>query len=590
MKTTLFLTALLAAGVNLSAQYYQRAYGGPGPGCDVLRDGTPTMNGGDGHLLVGHTDAFAGQDLTFTRTDDNGGFSMPVNFNNGNRFFNGSIQLGIDPVEVLHTPSSRIVVVCNTTRFAPGNMNEILVGVSTPNGNFFSQIGFNEPTFQNAFATSACISTFNQAEMFITGYVNSPNSSNVQTFIICYNWQGNATVWSQVYDLIPSAPDNNTPEEIICSPYANEMAIIGTYWAGLNTQNGFYFRVDPQTGNIIQSTLFSGVSGDVIYYNNGGIDVFNSITTGSSTSGGSQGYVIAGNSDFDFTQSQAQPWILKIDIDGNVLWSNYVRFGNGDARHTNIIERLNTSGNYEYYTTGSASQGYLSGDQDILVFKFDDAGNALQEFNYNNPGFQYGVSAGLVENTAFDGLGIYGTDGSGFLSGIPGDLYMVKAYFDGSNACNESINPGTSVAWRTAHWPDAISITGSMIDFPINEVALGPIADFPYCSTPSIAGASNARSASQTEPTFEEIKLSVSPNPVTAKTQSIQLTSNYADETQLLISIVSIEGREVERFSQTVAGGQQQTLLALNTGIAAGVYLLKITGNGKTETIRLVIQ
>ncbi|MGL5889748.1 MAG: T9SS type A sorting domain-containing protein, partial [Bacteroidia bacterium] len=314
------------------------------------------------------------------------------------------------------------------------------------------------------------------------------------------------------------------------------------------------------------------------------------ITTGSSSSGGSQGYVIAGNSNFDFTQTQAQPWILKIDIDGNVLWTNHVRYGNGDASHNNIIERLNTSGNYEYYTTGMASQGFWSGDQDILVFKFDDAGNALQEFTYNNPGFQYGVSAGLVENTAFDGLGIYGTDGSGFLSSIPGDLYMIKAYYDGSNSCNETVSPGNSQAWRTAHWPDAISIVGNMIDFPITEVFLGPIADFPYCSTPSIAGASNARTANQNQPVQEEIKLSVAPNPVSAETQALQLTTNYADQTQLQISIVSVEGREVERLSLTVAGGQQQTQLLPGTKLAEGVYLLKIQSEGKTETIRLVVQ
>jgi hypothetical protein len=588
MKKICLLVAPLLVSGALCAQYYERAYGGIGAGCDVLRDGIPSVTGLNGHLLAGHTDVFGGGDMTLTRTNNNGDILGATSFNNGYRLFNGATTLYTDPVKVLHTISNRILVVGNSTRLTPGNQQEIYIGAASGGGGFFSTVGFVDPGFQNAYASSACISAYNPAEMFVTGYILAPNFTDIRPFIICYNWQTNTTVWSETYDLSPTQTDANVPVEIICSPYGNELIIVGNNT--INTvRNGFMFKADPTNGSYIPCTLWSGVTDRVIFYDNRGVDYFEAITTGSSTSGGAQGFVIAGNSDFMQTYAQPLPWLLKIDTDGNVLWTNELIYRNGDATVSDVEERLNTSGTYEYYLSGTAGTGYLSGDQDFLGLKCDDAGNLLFEFTYNNPGFQHTVAVGLVQNTPDDGLALYGSDGSAFLSGFPGDLFMVKAYFDGAVACNESIFPSASNNWYTAHWAVGGSMPGPLNSFPLTITNLGPFGDYPFCSTPSITGASNARQTVSQENTNAATQM-LSPNPLNKESKVFQLQTTYTESTQLLIEIYSAEGREVEKITHWTGAGKQQQTIRLREALASGVYLVRVYDGASMNVLRLVVE
>ncbi|MCU0433681.1 MAG: T9SS type A sorting domain-containing protein [Bacteroidia bacterium] len=588
MKKIYFLVApLLMSGV-LCAQYYQRAYGGVGAGCDVLRDGVPSVSGLNGHIIAGHTDVFAGADMTLTRTNDNGDILGATSFNNGYRMFNGATTLATDPVKVLHTTNNRILVVGNSTRLAPGNTQEIYIGAASAGGGFFSTIGYVSQGFNNAYATSACLSAYNTAEMFVTGYILAPSFIDVRPFIICYNWQTNTTIWSQTYDVDPSQVDANMPTDIICSPYNTELMIIGNHTRN-TVRNGFMFKADPANGSFIPVTLWSGVTDRVVFYDNRGVDTFESITTGSSSSGGAQGFVIAGNSDFQQNYPQPLPWLLKIDPDGNVLWTNELIYRNGSAGVTDVEERLNTSGTYEYYLSGNAAIGYTSGDQDFLGFKCDDAGNVLFEFTYNNPGFQNCVAVGLVQNTATDGLALYGSDVSAMLSGFPGDLFMVKAYFDGAVACNESIFPSGSNPWFTAHWVAGGLQTGAMISFPLTITNLGPFGDYPYCSAPFIAGASNAREAA-TQQNTADAPLALSPNPLNKDARAFQLQTEYSETTELLIEIHAADGRIVERITHQAAAGKQQQAIGLREALATGVYLVRVYDGASIQVHRLVVE
>jgi hypothetical protein len=587
-KIYFLLSALLVSGV-VDAQYYERAYGGIGGGCDVLRDGIPTVSGLNGHILAGHTDVFSGGDMTLTRTNNNGDIIGPSTFNNGYRLFNGATTLYTDPAKVLHTLNNRILVVGNSTRMAPGNQQEIYIAAAASGGSFFSSVGYVDPGFQNAYATSACLSTYNSAEMYVTGYVLAPNFTITKPFIICYNWQNNSTVWSQVYDLLPAQADANMPTDIICSPYNGELIIVGNHSFNA-VRNGFMFKTDPTNGNYIPCTLWSGVTDRVVFYDNRGVDNFESITTGSSSSGGSQGFVIAGNSDFmQVYAPQTHPWLLKIDSDGNVLWSNELIFKNGDSRISDVEERLNTNANYEYYVAGMADIGYTFGDADFLGFKCDDAGNALFEYTYNNPGNQHSIAVGLVQNTTTDGMALYGSDGSAMLSGFPGDLYMVKAYYDGSIACNETIIPSVSISGFTTHWADGGSITGSLNSFPLSIVNLGPFGDYPFCSVPSITGASNARVATADNIPTNDLT-AIYPNPLSKDARAFQLNTAYSEATQLLVEIYTPDGRVLEKTALWVSAGKQQNEIGLREKLASGVYLIRVYDGVTMNVMRLVVE
>lgn len=590
MKTTVLVTVLFALSLNVQAQYYQRAYG---KNCDVLNDGTPTTHGMNGHLMVGHTDGFGGNDLAFIRTDANGVINVAPTFKSGYRFLNSSSsRLNVVPVDVMQTATGAIVVVGNSTvSLSSSPLTEVFIALSTSSGVITSAISYASTSFLNARATRACLSTFNTSHVYVTGYVNTSVANDVRPFIICYNWSTNTTVWTKTYDFNPTLADQNIPAALICSPYGSEVAIIGNTTLSSGVQKGFYFRVNRSTGAIIQSAPGSGPLADVVILSGqSDIDELKAITTGySSVAGSVQGYVIAGNKR-EIATPETYPWIFKIDLNGNITWSRELVHGNGYSLVNDIVQRLNTSGQYEFYLTGNAEHGYVSTDQDIVVFKCDQNGFGLQEFTYENPGLQQGVCAGIVRNTSTDGLGIYGTDVSGNLSLIPGDLYMIKAYFNGSNACLESIYTPTNLIRVPLVWTAPASVIGTMTSSPMSVLFLGQLVEYPYCSTPFIPGASNARLAEPNQPQEAESHLSISPNPSNSETQTLLLTSAYADETQLLVNIVNIEGREVKRFTQTVASGQQQTQLLLGTNLTQGIYFVRIQAGEKTETIRFVVQ
>ncbi|MGL5889909.1 MAG: hypothetical protein ACRC3B_08485, partial [Bacteroidia bacterium] len=358
MKTGILLTALLAIGINLQAQYYQQAYG---LNCDVLNDGTPTTNGQNGHLMTGHTDAFSGMDLVLIRTDAGGAVTSSPTFNSGYRFYDVNTQLYMTPVEVLQeSTTGDILVVGNYYPSLQSAQTELFITVSTPAGIITSAIRYTDPQFTDIRATRACLSIFNSSHIYVTGYVNSPPSNDFRPFIICYDWVGNTTVWEQVYDFVPNSADSHIPAAIICSPYGNEVAVVGTSVLLNDDQNVFYFRADQTNGSIIQSApVAAAFINDVVILNGfSDGDEITAITTGFSSNNTTQGFVISGNRHSAPNSTDSYPWIFKIDVNGNILWANELVHGNGFSRIYDIIERQNTSGQFEYYLTGNAAAGY----------------------------------------------------------------------------------------------------------------------------------------------------------------------------------------------------------------------------------------
>ncbi|MGL5888546.1 MAG: T9SS type A sorting domain-containing protein, partial [Bacteroidia bacterium] len=546
-------------------------------------------SGMKGHIITGYTDYysnFLGNDMILTRTDVNGNISGTSAFNNVYRLSLGQQKLDPHPVEVIHTPNNRILVA--GTAFHQNGNAQIFITAASAGGGFFMSTGYFSSSYNRIHATSACLSIYNSAHIYVTGYAEQSPNGRIP-IVMCVDWTSNTLVWSQVYDLRPSIMDWNTPSAIICSPNANELVIVGNCVNG--AQNDvFLIKADASSGILKPLALSTGTA-DVAYYDSrGGIEVATGITTGSSTSGGSQGFVICGNSNFGLSGWPNEALLFKVDDNGNALWTNWLRFGNGATEINDVVERLNTSNQYEYYVTGTAKNGYNTGTSDILVFKCDDNGSAVAEFTIDDALSQEGICAGLVENTADDGLAIYGRENSAQYSGFGGDMRMVKTYFNGVLGCNEIISSFVeNHMYMTANGA-SYGTAGSLSSNSYSVNLLGPIAEFPICSASSVAGGSNAREASSNLSVQSATSLSLFPNPSAAGANTIQLTTSYEKSELLKIELYSADGRLIETFSKSVTEGNNMFTLNLQQELVSGAYLIRVQDSEKTEMLRLIVQ
>ncbi|MGL5888343.1 MAG: hypothetical protein ACRC3B_00580, partial [Bacteroidia bacterium] len=544
MKLLQLLSALLLTGA-LHGQYFQSVYGGSGSGCDVLEDGTPTQSGQTGHLMVGHTDAYMGitgvVNMSVVRTDQNGLISGASAFNQVYKISTGQLNHSAHPVEIMHTANDRILVAGSL--YNTNGSSNIYLAVANSSGNFFSCTGFTGSLYNRLIATTACLSTFNSAHVFIAGYADLFQTGQAYPVLLCFDWQNNTVVWSHIFDFRGSLADMNIPKNIMCSPYSNEVVITGD--AKIGTVNDIFFcKADANTGDLNMLNLSSGSNFVAYYDGRGGYDEVTGLTTGSSTSGGALGFVVCGNSNFGLNNASLETMLFKVDNDGNRLWINRVRYGNGAAEVSDVAERLNTTGNYEYFLTGQAAIGYASSDADILVFKCDDAGNGIEEYTIDDALGQDGISIGLVDNTATDGLAIYGRELSAQYTGFGGDFRMAKMYYNGALNCNENVKTPISDRKYLSVTSSSYNDMDVLSQQSYSVTPVGPYIMVTLCSSTSISWGNNTREANQGSDIIPGF--SVSPNPVSSATNHLQLSTHLEQATEIQVEILAVDGRLIE--------------------------------------------
>jgi hypothetical protein len=558
------------------AQYFQRQNGNAP--YDELADGLNTTVGAAGHLMVGSTQIAGGQNLVLTRTNANGVIGAAPTFNrNFSLTTTTNIPLIAMPCKVLQIPNGRTVVVgsyvSNIAVVPPG----IFTAVFAANGNVISVRSWQ--TTQPApsitiFATSACNALPGSSTVYICGYSDVSTSSNGgRPLIMAINGTTNTLIWGQIHDFVPAVGSKLIPTDLIASPYqpfgVSEVFIVGTHYMPGGIDQVFTYRIDTVTGSPVGlATLFDS----------GRNDEFTAVCLATGTGGGNSGFLITGSTNFN---GDWDAIALKIDDTGSIIyWSNIMDYSaGGDNYGADVIQRLNTSNQWNYYMAGTVSNGSMGGS-DMVVFFIDDLGMGNNEFTY---GTIYSERCSEISNN-LTGISVYGNAPT---ASDAGQEYYVRAYYNGVSGCNESFAAPLTIFYSLTPMPVPPTVIGAVASTNLLLTLVSTPTISTLCFSATIATGSNAREAQIAEPSASS---GLYPNPVAVNAAVLNLNLNSPTEQQIEIRITDMLGREVLNQTIVVAEGESLQQIQLPSGISAGVYNMSINGNGVKENHRFIME
>lgn len=582
MKKLSTLAVLFLCVLATQAQYFEHLYGRPMD--EVLGDGKNTTNT-VGHILVGQGTGFSlpMAQISVTHTDITGfpifnheyeiyntaGDAVYTNTPKVFEFPNGSGDFGIvgmlsDPPFTTSPPTTGVFYFTVDASGNPLNVYEYRIN---PTGSTFEVIDV---------AAVALSSSGNEA--YITGTAQV-SFTEAYTFIIKIDINSGGLIWSWVYDVSNSANQNrDMAADIIESPYSSDVVIVGhTYETGLS-EDAYLFTVDAGSGS---------VTGTVQLYGGGSSwDYFSSIEIANQVGG----FIIGGYT-APSSSSPYDSWMMLVDPAGVPFWDytyDYSQIPGTDDRCYDVIERLNTSGQYEYYGAGTAYVGVF-GTSDALVIKVDANGNGVGEYTYGDANFQNCYKIDQMNGTAADGLSLFGAGDFSLAPISPSDLFLIKTYFNGETPCHFSSstpNPVPSPAYANPN-PTAVQLT----DFFDNVLTMnyGKISDKQQCYSRSLISGSNA-SIAPNEPKGDKQAI-ISPNPMQQGATQAIVELSAETVTTVSINIYDMLGRNYYTGEHTLVKGSNHLPIDIsNTNMAAGMYTVKVTSTNISKNILLMVK
>ena len=197
-----------------------------------------------------------------------------------------------------------------------------------------------------------------------------------------------------------------------------------TFSFGAGSADVYLIKTDS-IGNVMWTKTYGGSSSDYGYSVKQTVD---------------GGFIIAGYTN-SFGAGLFDLYVIKTDMNGNVIWSKTYGGASSDYGHS-VIQTLDSGYVITGYTLsfGMATQVYF--------VKLDSDGNLLWSMTYGGSGNDFGWS---VEQTTDSGFVITGNTDS-FGRGNR-DVYLIKTDRFGNSSCNESV--AATIA------SDAATITGS---------------------------------------------------------------------------------------------------------------------------------
>jgi hypothetical protein len=443
------------------------------------------------------------------------------------------------------------------------------------------------PTLLNGAPSQPIIIESNiKDEYFICGYFES------SMYVINIAANGNM-IWSSFYDLNKQM----MPKDMIMSPYhPGELIVVGETEISNIDHQGFFVAINGTNGSVVKSKVYGNVA------NNEG---FGSITLGPvGNSWNHAGFVIGGYSQLANTSfgpisnilNTNTAWVLKLDPDGNIVWSRILSPSLGaNLGVKDILGRLNTFNTYEYYALLNSNVG-------MQVLKLDELGNPFpisspnslyNEFVYDLPALipSRATSISYVNSTAVGadvGIQMYGTSSNFF--GFS-NSYFVSAYFNGETNCYrtlttiQNVNKGSI----TVDLDNTVK-HGSFSpcsNFQVVAFFTGGTANYPCAGL--VPAGSNQRSLPSgiNIESEEEGSFSVFPNPVADKAQV-----NYvaADNSVVDIFVYSLLGQELlhQHPEAKLAGNYVEELDFSSLTIKSGVYFITTIVDGKSHKQKII--
>ncbi|CAN5868323.1 hypothetical protein BH11BAC7_BH11BAC7_13180 [soil metagenome] len=584
-KFRLLVFATLVAG-SAGAQYFQHTYGSQRK--EVLESGVNTnVISPQGHLMTGYTDLLGPNALVITRTNLNGRMGAPLpTFNNRYQIFENAMLVDAKGRSIVHSTAlgGRISVWGDHVSGAAGGTvsTKFFYALVTPNGGPAGIWSYALPfPIVEAEATGMCNSITNPVNMFVCGFVRLVAGGQRYPVVMCINGANGAIVWSNVYrcgniDWIAT--------DVIESPFAPEVALSGHFIRPGAPSSGCFFRVANATGAFIPSIIEYGTP----FTPNGGglnaIDIANNP---------GPGFVLGGfyNNPANGTDDS---WAINVNATGFVVnfstLVDYTMPGNNDYGN-DVIERLNTTGVYEYYLGGYVANGVFGGEDDV-VYKLDFNGipaNPGAQFTYGGPGNERAIQ--LAQYNGFgvnnNGLSVYGNTVNSWAAPGASDFYFVKSYFNGVTRCNydlrdvpSMVGPGI-IEWWNATMP--YSLMQSTLTMNV-----GSMQDFEICWAPLMAPpGDNTRLAASTEIS----QPGYFPNPVSRENGIVTVT--FGRETVAGVAQVELWnslGQICWTKQISVADGQSGMQVELGNELQGGMYHLIVRQNGTLNNYRILVQ
>jgi hypothetical protein len=297
-------------------------------------------------------------------------------------------------------------------------------------------------------------------------------------------------------------------------------------------------------------------------------------------------------------------WALKIDPVGNLYFSTELDFSAGDRNEFgyDIVERVNTFGEYEYYVGGYVDQGYF-GNEDEVVYKLNFYGYPVptgSEFSYGGPGndrvlqldyYNFGVPTNNV------GLSMFNYSTGSFTTLGQGDFHHVRSYFNGVTACNFILDNA-----RFFYGPGFYSEAKQNIDQSSSQRQrslawqVTSMTDGLICTANSVPGGANTRLGENGEDEADAAAITgsnVFPNPVTLDNPvlNIQFETPGTGE-NIQVEVMNALGQVCMKSGQPLGDGQTQIRVNLNENglLSAGVYVVVVYRGDQVFTHNVSVQ
>jgi hypothetical protein len=585
MKKTYLLLSLMFVAFCANAQFFQHLYGTSGS--EYGGNGLNTNTTGMGHFVVSPSQNSSIGDLLAVNTDVNGnpgafnniyslihnsGVSvtprntLPLEFSSGSGY--GVFGLFYDPSSSVQSGIYYLELdvngnVLNTTQYDP---------VNTSSTNFYVvEVGD--------------VSESSSGDIYITGTVDPQLSTgSFWMFAMKINQAGNV-LWSTIYDINNPgfSSSRDWAKGIIESPYTPisvpEVVVVGHTYGNGGSSDAFFMRLNANTGTLLASPYIYGTTTD--------FDQFTCIKVANSTTSGTNGFIVGGNS--DAAGSNTDFWLTKLDPVGNSVWSNLYDYNGSSGNYdncTDVIERLNTSGAYEYFVSGVTNTGNVGGNTDLVVIKTDDTGNPYfnGQFTYGSNIDDGGAYLDQYNGTGADGLSVFGTFGNGTIGNS--DAYLVKAYFNGLSGCNEDFANTSPTTGPTLTGKRTTKLISTITDATMGATFTTAV-DATLCYSPSITGGSNARTIQKDNNTG----IVASPNPLDATSNIVTVSLESETNTQATIALYDMLGRTYYNQTTTLTKGKNSLPIDIsNANLAPGMYTLRISSSATNNTILLLVK
>lgn len=452
------------------------------------------------------------------------------------------------------------------------NLGTVLSAVSYP----FPQLPLAPPS------KPVIVESDQAGEYYICGFFNS------DMYVINVNASG-SVIWSSYYSL----GSDLVPKDIMMNPYQkNEVIIVGEATMATGDHDGFFMTLDGASGNIMSTKMYAS--------SKGGMDGFGTVIQASAlgvnfSSAITSGFIIGG-----YTEKVNGPgitsWVLRLDANGNVIWSNILNPSIGsNTGIIDVVERLSTLGNYEYYTLLNSTAGMqvLKLDDKLMPFPVSAPKALYNEFVYDLPALNHARATSLSyvntqAPTVDVGIQVYGT-----ANNFPGfsSSYVVNAYFNGETNCFRTLTTisSTDIASAQVIAP-TVSQYGALTacsNFQIIAHFPGGSLNYP-CSGLVVAGSNQRGTPAGISPDEEfNENFSVFPNPVADKA-----TVNYSisDNSQVSIALYNVLGQQIVTVNpdNTLAGTYQQEIDFAGLGIEKGVYIVATTVDGQVHKKKIL--